>query len=61
MNLEVGWSSATSCFQWSLITYELIMTPVCDNGGSFWKVGITADLLARVAMPIFQGLWTFHI
>jgi len=36
-------------------------TPLCDTGGSFWKVGITADLFARVAMPIFHGLWTFHI
>ena len=33
-------------------------TPLCDNGGSFWKVGIMADLFARVAI-IFQGLWTF--
>jgi len=24
-------------------------------------VGITADLFARVAMPNFHGLWTFHI
>jgi len=27
----------------------------------FCAVGITADLFARVAMPNFHGLWTFHI
>jgi len=36
-------------------------TPLCDNGGSFCTVGVTADLFARVAMPNFHGLWTFHI
>ena len=40
---------------------SFLIRHLCANGGSFWKVGITADLFARVAMPIFHGLWTFHI
>ena len=32
--------------QWTVEDKRRKSTPLCDNGGSFWKVGITVHLFA---------------